>query len=131
MPPAPFHGMQEDESGRPLPIEIRLAVFDSEVAKLANHWSDEVEAEVVEWLRSNPRYGVDFVEVVPAPVGKPWPGYDGVDDPDRIIEIAGDIEADLNAVLRYEKENAKRDWVIAALEREIESLDEAEIVVSA
>ena len=131
MPDAPFHGMQQDESGKLLPIEIRLSLFDSEIAARQNGWSDEDEALVVKTLRQSPNLGTHFVEVVPTPTAKPWPGYDGVTDPEKVIEIVGQIDASLATVLQYEKENQNRPDFVKALTDEIALSEEASVVVSA
>jgi len=105
-------------------------VFDSEVAKLQNGWTDEEEAEVVEALRHNGPIGQMYVEVVPAPADKPWNGYDELEDAARIAELAVAINADLAQVILYETQNANRYFVIEALEAAKADADET-IIVSA
>jgi hypothetical protein len=126
---APFHGMQENEAGREYDITPRLALFDSEREQLKNGWSDSERELVENTLRKSPAYGRHFVEVVPAPVERPWRGYDDVADTDRILELAIAIDADFSQMIAYEKANQNRDEVLEALEA-AQAEDETEIVTA-
>lgn len=125
-----FRGLPIFENGQPVTPHYRISVFDSEVAKLQNGWTDEDEALVVETLRTKGPIGTFYVEVVPEPAPKPWNGYDELDDADRIVELASAINADLQKVAQYERENKARPEVIAALEDAISAAGES-IIVSA
>ena len=125
-----FRGLPIFESGKPVEPHYRISVFDSEVAKLQNGWTDEDEAEVVEALRLRGPIGQMYVEFVPEPAAKPWNGYDELVDADRIVELAKAIGADLTQVVQYERENSNRRAVIEALEAELADASET-IVVSA
>jgi len=133
MPDSPFRGLGQDESGKFLPVETRLAVFDSEVAQLQNGWSDELREEVEQALLGHAYRGslYQLVERQAAPASAPWSGYDSVTDPERVIEIASMTDSDLSVILAYEKSGQNRDYMVGALEREITSLGEAEVVVNA
>lgn len=130
MPPAPFHGMQQDESGRDLPIEIRLSVFDSEIAQLQNGWSDEDTQLVIDKLLSSNRRGTDFQLVEKIPAALPWNNYDEMTDPERVLLVAETIGADLNQVFAYESSHQNRKEILEAI-NEAQALAGEEIVVSA
>jgi len=129
MPDSPFRGIQEDESGKHLPAEIRFSVFDSEIAQLTQGWSDDVRDEVEQTLLAHA--GGDYVLVSPVPTGKPWNGYDDVTDPDDVIKIAALTNSDFASVLTYERENQARTEIIVALAKEIALLGETDVVVNA
>lgn len=107
--------MQVEGTEEPYGYGLRVSVFDSEQAQLANGWSDADRILVEEVLRSAHGNGSDFFESIPAPAVKPWKGYDSVTDVDRILELALAIDADLAEVVSYERENKNREDVIAAL----------------
>lgn len=123
-----FIAVPEDEAGNEIDPSYRVSVFDSEAAKLANGWSDEEEALVVEKLRESADLGNAFCEVLPDPILAPWPNYDST-DPDAILGIARQIDADLEQVLAYERENANRPGVVDALAAALEG--EPTVVVRA
>jgi hypothetical protein len=125
-----FRGLPIFEDGRPVPPNYRISVFDSEVAKLKNGWTDEDEEQVIEALRHGGPIGTMYVEVLPVAAEKPWNGYDELTDADRIVELALAITADLTKVAQYERENKARADVLAALDAAIAAAGET-IVVSA
>lgn len=125
-----FLGLPIYEDGRPVAPHYRISVFDSEIARLQNGWTEEEEALVVEALHKSGHEGSMFVEVVPVPTDKPWNGYDELSDADRIVELALAIGADLQQVASYERENKNRPGVISAVEAQIAKAGET-IVVSA
>lgn len=94
---------------------IRLSGFDTERAQKEQGWSDE-EREVVESrLRGSEVFGMDFIEIPPARVQKPWATYDET----PIAKLVGLIEAvgmSYEDVLAYEKQNQNRDSVLVLLE---------------
>lgn len=123
-----FRGVPIYENGQPANISLRISVFDSEIAARQNGWSDEDEQYVIDVLRGSSHNGAAFIEVVPASAIKPWNGYDEVADVSRIVELAVAIDADLRAVLQYERENQARPDVEYALQRAIEAEEETVIV---
>ena len=125
-----FRGLPIYENGQPVDPAYRVSIFDSEVAKLQNGWTDEEEALVVDTLRNNGPLGQMYVEVLPVPADKPWNGYDELEDAARIAELAVAINADLAQVILYESQNANRFFVIEALEAAKADADET-IIVSA
>lgn len=125
-----FRGLPIFEDGRPVEPHYRISVFDSEVAKLQNGWTDAEEALVIEALRGNSGVNVMYIEVVPVAAEKPWNGYDGLKDADKVVELAIAIDADLTKVAQYERENLNRPEVVAALDAAIEAAGET-ITVSA
>lgn len=125
-----FRGLPIFEDGRQVTPHYRISVFDSEVAKLQNGWTDADEALVIEALRGGTGVNIMYLEVVPAPAEKPWNGYDGLKDADKVVELALAIDADLTQVAQYERENLNRPEVMAALTEAIEAAGEV-ISVSA
>lgn len=123
-----FRGMPIYEDGSEIDPSFRISVFDTEVAKLQNFWTDDDEALVIAALRAN--QGSGCIEVIPAAADKPWNGYDELADPDRIVELAIAINADLAQVEQYERENLNRDKVLEAVQAAIAAQDES-ITVSA
>ena len=118
-----FRGMPIYEDGSDIDPAFRISVFDSEVAKLQNRWTDAEEALVVEALRTAVGSG-GCAEVIPEKTPKPWNGYDGLEDADKIVELALAIDADLTQVEMYERENLNRDKVIEALQAAASERDE-------
>jgi hypothetical protein len=125
-----FRGLPIFEDGRPVQPHYRISVFDSEIARLQNGWTEDDEALVVETLRTRGPIGVMYVEVLPVPAEKPWNGYDDLTDADRVVELATAIDADLQKVAQYERENKNRPAVLAAIEAAIAAAGET-IIVSA
>jgi adenosine/AMP kinase len=125
-----FRGLPIFENGQEVGPFYRISVFDSEIAKLQNDWTDEDEALVVETLRTSGPIGSMYVEVVAAKADKPWNGYDEIKDADRVVELALAIDADLQKVVQYERENLNRPEVLAALDAAIAAAGET-ISVSA
>jgi len=123
-----FHGLMEYESGDDLDPTYRMAAFDSEVAKLQGGWTDEEEALVINVLRASEENGRAYVEVIPAAAELPWANYEEVEDPDKAVEIALTIGADLDEVIRYELENQKRERWLEALTRAKETQEEVVVV---
>ena len=68
-------------------------------------------------LRASDENGRAYVEVVPAPATLPWANYDEIEDPEKVVEIAITIGADLDEVIRYELENQNRERWLEALDR--------------
>lgn len=125
-----FRGLPIYETGKPVAPSYRISVFDTEVAKLQNGWTDDDEDLVIKILRESSMHGSAFAELVPEPVAKPWNGYDDVTDATRILELAVGINADLAKVAQYERENKNRPDVLAALKTALDKAEEI-IVVSA
>ena len=125
-----FRGLPIYESGEQVGASYRISVFDSEIAKGQNEWTEADEALVVQVLRDASMNGTAFAELVPVPTEKPWNGYDDIEDAARILELALAIDADLTKVLAYEQENKDRPEVTAELKIAIAAADET-IFVSA
>jgi hypothetical protein len=125
-----FHGLMEHESGDDLDPIYRISVFDSEVMALQEGWSDEEQALVINVLRASTENGRAYVEIVAAPATIPWGNYDDIDDPDKVVEIAQTIEADIGEVIRYELENQNRERWLEAL-NDAKSAQEEVVTVKA
>ena len=119
-----FRGLPIFEDGREIGPFYRISVFDSEVARLQNGWTEEDEAEVVEALRTKGPLGAMYVEVIAAKAPKPWNGYDDITDADRVLELAVAIDADLLKVAQYERENRARPEVLAKIDAAIAAAGE-------
>lgn len=111
-----FRGLAIYENGQPVDPTYRISVFDSEIAKMQNGWTDEEESLVVEGLRNNGPIGQMYVERLPVAASVPWNGYDELTDVTRIVDLAVGTNADLDAVAKYERENQNRSDVLEALE---------------
>jgi hypothetical protein len=125
-----FHGLMEYESGDDLDPIYRVSVFDSEIAQLQEGWSDDETALVVNMLRASNENGTAYVEIIPAPATIPWGNYDDIDDPDKVVEIALTIGADVDEIIRYELENQNRERWLEAL-NDAKTAQEEVIVVKA
>jgi hypothetical protein len=123
-----FRGMPIYEDGSEVDPSYRISVFDSEVAKLQEGWTEDDEALVIAALRAT--VGQGCVEVIPAAAAKPWNGYDSLTDADKVVELALAIDADLAQVAQYERENLNRPAVVEALQAAAAERDET-ITVSA
>jgi hypothetical protein len=121
-----FIGTVEDEGGRPIDPTYRISVFDLETAALQNGWSEDEARLVVERLREG--VGNDFIELTPVVASKPWNGYDNESEPERIVELALAIDADLSLVAIYEQENQNRPDVLEAISDALAAGEETTIV---
>ena len=123
-------GLPEDrDTNEHFSPRSRISGFDSERAQVMYGWTDD-ERELVEYtLRNSPHYGDEFMEVTPQPAEKPWPTYDDVSDPDKIVEVALAIGIPLEDVIAYELENRKSAPVIDALYDALNPEEEAEDVL--
>lgn len=124
-----FRGMPIYEDGSPIDPSYRISVFDSEVAKLQEGWTDADEVLAIAALRAAVGSG-SCAEVIPVAADRPWNGYDELTDPARIAELALAINADLAQVDQYERENLNRPQVLEAVQAAIAARDET-ITVSA
>lgn len=125
-----FRGTVQDEAGREIEPLGRLSAFDTELAAIQNGWTPDEEELVVQTLRESPSNGSDFLEIIPTAAAKPWPGYDDVETPERIVEIALDIGADLKQVIAYEVANRNAAPVVNALEAAGKSASDAVVVTA-
>lgn len=111
-----WKGLPEDRDtgGEVSPIR-NLSLFDSERARIDNHWTDEEHDIVVKALRESTMLGVEFIECeLPKPKA-PWAGYDKLESPDQIAEIALATETPIDTVLAYERAHLNREDVIEVL----------------
>jgi hypothetical protein len=127
-----IHGLPEDRiEGSEVSPRSRLAVFDSKIAQKEQRWTEAEHDLVVETLRKSDRYGMDFIEVEPVKRPAPWNGYDKLESAEKIAELTLDTESDPAEVLKYERENADREEVIAELEALIGDTAEEPITIEA
>jgi hypothetical protein len=110
------------------------AAFQREHA--SEGFDDARRVEMEEWLLQHPDYGHMFFEVAAPTLDPPWPTYDkfrgnqGMALPARIAEKVREDGYDVGEVLAYERANANREDVVAALE-ELAAGEPAEELVSA
>ncbi len=105
----------------------RLSGFDTEQAQKEQGWTDEERELVEKTLRASDRNGIDFIELSPEAVGKPWANYEET----PVAKIAGlvrDLGLTYTEVLAYEKQTLNRDSVILILQDgvDVEATQEAE-----
>lgn len=120
-------------------IRSRLGVWDSKVAKTSGIRGVRLSAAdadlVIQALRGSPQNGMDYVEVVKAQIPAPWPAYDQMDGrhPEKIVETAISIGADIPRVIAYERDNKARKAVLEALNEVLDDTVDAEqsIVINA
>lgn len=98
----------------------RIGTFDT-----ADILDEKLRVAVEKALLESPAHGIDFVAVEKTPVAKPWPRYDELkaagkrtneDVAKLIVAKVRDLGLDVDGALAYERENANRPAVIAALE---------------
>lgn len=119
----------------------RVSWFDSRVAQDENNWTDTEHDLVVE--RLDAIAGVDFVRADQPKLAAPWPAYDTLKAQgkrtvemvaEKIVEKVQEDGYDPGIVLQYERENASRPAVVAALEAliapTVEAEPEAEVVAA-
>jgi len=114
-----FRGLTDDED--PL---WRLSSFDTDEAAKKHGWTADEKARFEEVLRNSPSNGSDYIIVDTPRVPKPWPKYDDLVVIGRrtiemvakeIAETVSSLGLDPDFVSAYERENANRPEVLAAL----------------
>lgn len=109
------------------PVKQRVSLWDSEWAP------EDIRKQVEQVLLNHDSYGRDFVVVESPSFTAPWPNYDEITGEHEVEQITARVEdlgIDVDTVVNYERYNANRQHVIAALE-EIGELEEDEIEVPA
>lgn len=126
-----FQGLPEwKDTGALVDPTDRLSVFDSKKAQADFFWPDEIHDHVVETLRNSEQNGISFIELEQQKRPAPWPGYDGLDDVEKIAELTVATGTSPEDVLAYEKENEAREEVISALEEILGiGVEEDEVVI--
>jgi hypothetical protein len=123
-----LHGLPEDSlEGGEISPRSRLGVFDSRKAAESLEWTDEDHDLVVEKLRASSENGLRFIEILAPKRPAPWNGYDNLDSAERILAAVDATGVDPAEVIAYERENADREEVIAAL---TELLPEEELAIT-
>lgn len=107
---------------QPAPTSWRIGVFDSD----QEIDDPELRKLVEERMLSSRKYGRDYAHAPEPPVAKPWPRYDDLKAGGRgrtaemvaeeIVARVKDLGLDPADVIAYEKRNANRAEVLAALE---------------
>lgn len=127
-----FHGLPEDkETGTDVSPRSKMGLFDSEAAAKTFRWTQEDHDLVVETLRNDMGFGIDYVEIETPKRPAPWAAYDKLEDEDRIVETALEIEAPLADVLAYERENLNRPGLVKTLEDLLAGETEPAVVIEA
>jgi hypothetical protein len=128
----PFSGLPEDRDTEGLVSpRSRLSVFDSEIAQFENGWTDAETELVIDSLRNSSEKGSAYLEIEKVPLETPWANYDSIESPEKIVEVALMIGADLAAVIAYEKENRNAAPVVYALEEAKAVLEADSVVIEA
>lgn len=110
-----FPGLPFDEdTNSNVSPRYRVSVWDSEWAQLNEGWSDEQIDLIIQKLRSDSGFGMDFVEIAPKRLGEPFPNYDdlSIEDILTIIKVAS---IDPETVAAYEAENQNRSELLDLL----------------
>lgn len=111
-----FRGMPvEEHTEEAIPVYLRLSVFDSEQAQIHNGWTDE-ERRVVEEKMLRLQHPQEFILSAKPAVPAPWPAYDTITIPVKIKKTVAELGYDPQTVIEYERDNANRPEVLAALE---------------
>lgn len=125
-----FPGLAEGENPA-----LRLSWFDSEFAQHIHGWTDEERETVEQKLLSAPNCGPDYILIEEEKAPKPWGSYDKISAPKQIVSLMIETGTDPEVVLRYERENGKRQEVLDAVEAAASDAAlepaEQEVVVSA
>jgi hypothetical protein len=115
-----------------LPVEVdmvthidpltRFSIFDTQMYQARVNLTDEKREELEEFLLTRPEYGTDYIMVMEPRVPAPWPNYDsfrgvkGLATPYAIAKKVQEDGYEADLVIAYERQNANRLDVIAALE---------------
>lgn len=111
-----FKGMPvEEHTGDAIPAFSRVSIHDTEYAQQMNGWTDEERHAVEEKLQrmQNPE---EFMLVEKPAVPVPWPAYPSVTSAAKIKKMVDELGLRPSDVIEYERDNAGRSDVIAALE---------------
>lgn len=104
----------DEETNQNVSPRYRVSLWDSEWAQLNEGWTDDQIELIISTLRSDPGFGIDFIELEIQTAKKPFGNYDelSVDEILQIVKIAG---IDPESVAAYERENANRKSLIDRL----------------
>jgi hypothetical protein len=116
---------QEQDEATPSDLSMRLSVFDTDEAALAENWDEDtklmVEARLIQLCQEAPS---ECVQVTTTPISAPFPRYDewDGDDVEQLVVKLIEDGHDLPTVLHYERAfGMKRQRIIDALEQTIEA----------
>jgi hypothetical protein len=106
--------------------DIQTGVYDTEVAAANEGWTNE-EREIVEnsltaAAEKTPLF-LRKLNPVHVPAEAPWQTYDQTETA-KVVELSVTLNL-VPEALRYERENAKRESVLAGLEAKLDPLDES------
>jgi hypothetical protein len=94
-------------------------ILDTDEEAKRQNWTPEDKAFVEKALLNSTDNGVQYVIAEAPKTAKPWPKYDDITGAEAAEQIAWQVDQlglDPKSVRRYERENADREGVIAALE---------------
>ena len=118
----------DEEKNAHVAPRFRVAVWDSEWARVNEGLTEDEIDLCIEKLRMDSGLGTDFIEIAPTKLGEPFPNYDSLPIED-ILTIVRMANIDPETVAAYERENANRDELLAGL-LEVTAGDDS-VVVSA
>ena len=105
----------------------RVGSLDTDDEAKRQNWTPEEKEFVEQALVNAPSNGSEYVICSAPKTARPWGTYDefvGEEAVAKILYTADLTGVDPKAVLRYERENADREDVVAALEGLIEKYEE-------
>lgn len=117
--PDPEDGQSADEDigiYRGDPIELRLGLLDTDDPQQCPPQYKQLVEETLDAFHERNLF---YIKVEKTLAPKPWPAYDevkGAGADKKIAALTRDFGLNFDLVVEYEKENANRDAVIAALE---------------
>ena len=103
-----FRGTYEGED----PLR-RVSIYDTDVEARYQGWDEATKKEVEENLVAGQNEWYFLLEEQRQP--KPWPRYDELRSPQKIVEMVQTLGIDLESVIAYERENKARTAVLEEL----------------
>jgi len=113
-----FNGSyQEQDEVTIVAPDYRIGLLDTEIAQMANGWSDDDRAEVEnELARLSAESSTDMILVPKTLIPPPWPRYDDFPGtPEELVQRLIDDGHNFDAVITYERSMQNRPEVLAAL----------------
>ena len=97
-----------------------VAMFDTDAEARENGWDEDAKDMVEQKLLNHPDFGVRYILATPPSETEeePWPNYDNTHH-SKVSIVAEDIGADIEYVLKYEREHKNRPFVVGKLEEKL------------
>lgn len=120
-------GTYEGDNMTPLDVGFRIGTFDTDM----QGYDEKTKAFVEEKMQESMYFGNDYILLELVRLPAPWPGYDKLRSPKKIVELVDETGSDVEDVIAYERENANRGDVIDALEALLVPAEDDATVISA